>query len=72
MTALHKEIGTILDIVAGLKDDVVELQERHKTGDAGTAPQNRSRIAPGHTPEEAWSPCDQREVQYYASLTYLH
>lgn len=71
MNVQQSEINTILDIVAALKDDVVELKEQRHTSPE-FSPRARRRIAPGHTPDEAWSPCDQREVQYYASLTYLH
>ena len=67
MNTAQAELHSLLEIVATLKDEVTELKE-HRT-EQSTA---RQHIAPGHSPDEAWSPCDQGEFKYYASLTFLH
>ena len=68
-TATANDIDQLLDLYGSLKDEVMELKERRTT-----TPQRptRRRIAPGHSPYESWSPCDQEEVRFYGSLTHLH
>jgi hypothetical protein len=72
MKSAQADITTILEIVATLKDDVSELKEHHAHAEREHATASVHRIAPGHSPDEPWSPCDRQEVTHYASLAHYH
>lgn len=66
------DLSALLDMVGTLKDDVSELKANHNSDATRRPPPPRRSIAPGHSSNEPWSPCDRQEVNFYGSLTHLH
>ncbi len=71
MTPRSDITDTLLDMYGTLKDEVIELRESTRQVFQSNRGRHRS-IAPGHTPDEPWAPCDQEEVSFYACFTHLH
>ena len=64
------DLDILLDMVGTLKDEMHDLRETHHQSASMLASRSR-RIAPGHTHDEPWTPCDREEIEFYGSLAYL-
>lgn len=71
MRPQNETMDALLDLYGSLKDEVMELKERSGSNTHNAVGHDRS-VAPGHTHHEPWTPCNQEEVRFYASLTHLH